>query len=185
MSSSGSSSNAYKFKPGGSLKFKGEESTKKKKSSSKGKSKSSLTKETHDATLASSSSRSEKRLLGSEELDPADGEVRRLALQDEDLRDQAAEAKSSHSSERKKERAMTEAERKFQEVRLKRMRERVAKEARKSHKEKVDDFNKYLEGESLGKKSAGRSLLERGTRHCNVSSEPCHAKLAYVHTKGL
>lgn len=41
-------------------------------------------------------------------------------------------------------RKMTEAERKFEEVRKKRMHQRIAKEARTSHKEKVDAFNKYL-----------------------------------------
>lgn len=41
-------------------------------------------------------------------------------------------------------RKMTEAERKFEEVRRKRMHQRIAKEARTSHKEKVDAFNKYL-----------------------------------------
>ena len=41
-------------------------------------------------------------------------------------------------------RKMTEAERKFEETRRKRMHQRIAKEARTSHKEKVDAFNKYL-----------------------------------------
>lgn len=50
-------------------------------------------------------------------------------------------------------RAATKAEQKFEEVRLKRvrisqltqLRDQARKEARKSHKEKVDSFNAYLE----------------------------------------
>ncbi|WFD38983.1 uncharacterized protein MJAP1_001950 [Malassezia japonica] len=42
-------------------------------------------------------------------------------------------------------RTATKAEQKFEEVRLKRLHDQVRKEARKSHKEKVDSFNAYLE----------------------------------------
>jgi len=38
----------------------------------------------------------------------------------------------------------TAAERKFEEIQLKRQAEQVKKMASKSHKEKVEDFNKYL-----------------------------------------
>lgn len=38
----------------------------------------------------------------------------------------------------------TAAELKFEEVQKKREREQLAKQAVKSHKQKVDDFNKYL-----------------------------------------
>jgi protein FAM32A len=40
---------------------------------------------------------------------------------------------------------MTEAEKKFEEIRKKRLQDRIRKEARTTHKEKVEAFNKYLE----------------------------------------
>ncbi|CEH15514.1 Conserved alpha-helical protein [Ceraceosorus bombacis] len=69
-------------------------------------------------------------------------------LREQALVEDSQENNPGSSSKPKNGRTMTEAERKFQEVRLKRMRERVAKEAKKSHKEKVDDFNKYLEAQT-------------------------------------
>ncbi|WFD30666.1 hypothetical protein MSPP1_001688 [Malassezia sp. CBS 17886] len=39
----------------------------------------------------------------------------------------------------------TKAEQHFEEIRRKRMQEQVRREARKSHKDKVDSFNTYLE----------------------------------------
>ncbi len=54
----------------------------------------------------------------------------------------SAEGTSSNLTESG--RKMTEAERKFEEVRRKRMHQRIAKEARTSHKDKVDAFNSYL-----------------------------------------
>ena len=40
---------------------------------------------------------------------------------------------------------MTEAERKFDEIRKRRLAERVAKQAKLSHKDRVDAFNRDLE----------------------------------------
>ncbi|KAJ3279014.1 hypothetical protein HDU76_009663 [Blyttiomyces sp. JEL0837] len=50
-------------------------------------------------------------------------------------------ATSSHSTGRQ----LTAAEKRFEEVRKKRMEEKAAKVATKSHKERVQDFNSYLD----------------------------------------
>lgn len=42
-------------------------------------------------------------------------------------------------------RHMTESEKRYEEVRRKRMAEKVRKEAKKSHKDRVQEFNDYLE----------------------------------------
>lgn len=39
---------------------------------------------------------------------------------------------------------MTDSERKFEEARRKRLQDKIRKEAKTSHKEKVEAFNKYL-----------------------------------------
>lgn len=152
---SGGGSDAYSsFKPGGSLKFKGGDdasSSKKHKKDKKHKSKSS-------SHPSSSSSLKHKESAA----DTAE-ELRRLAEQEEDEERQRASGSSGG-------RKMTDAERRFAEVQRKRvsscldttvsgsfvltptpfssqtkMAERVRKEAGKSHKERVGDFNKYLE----------------------------------------
>ncbi|PWN30616.1 DUF1754-domain-containing protein [Jaminaea rosea] len=127
---SGGGSDAYSsFKPGGSLKFKGGDdasSSKKHKKDKKHKSKSS-------SHPSSSSSLKHKDSAA----DTAE-ELRRLAEQEEDEERQRASGSSGG-------RKMTDAERRFAEVQRKRMAERVRKEAGKSHKERVGDFNKYLE----------------------------------------
>ncbi|SPO47290.1 uncharacterized protein PSANT_04978 [Moesziomyces antarcticus] len=126
MSSAGSSS-AYAFKPGGSLKLKGDDGKKDKKK--KKKVKSSLS---HDAKHASQSASSSKSKAHD------DGKHSRDGDEGSDLQD-PTETGPAPSSRR-----MTEAERRFEEVRRQRMQQRIAKEARTSHKEKVEAFNKYL-----------------------------------------
>ncbi|TKY89114.1 hypothetical protein EX895_001645 [Sporisorium graminicola] len=128
MSSSSSSSSAYAFKPSGSLKLKGDDGKKDKKK--KKKVKSSLS---HDAKLASTSAPSSRS-----------SSKQKAAYDDEHPGDQTEDKDQGTSSVTSSGRVMTEAERKFEEVRRKRMQQRIAKEARTSHKEKVEAFNKYL-----------------------------------------
>lgn len=64
-------------------------------------------------------------------------------ISEDDLAD-SKETDQGESSVAPSGRKMTEAERKFEQVRRKRMQQRIAKEARTSHKEKVDAFNAYL-----------------------------------------
>ncbi|KAJ5450644.1 uncharacterized protein N7458_007093 [Penicillium daleae] len=61
--------------------------------------------------------------------------------------DAEAEAEREASREREEEggsSAKTEAEKKYEEVRRKRLHERLQKEGIKSHKERVEELNKYL-----------------------------------------
>ncbi|SAM83966.1 uncharacterized protein UBRO_06293 [Ustilago bromivora] len=125
---SSSSPSAYAFKPGGSLKLKGDDGKKDK--NRKKKVKSSLSEEVKHASTSSASHSSSKAKAKSPEAEEAE---------EKDPQD-LAESSSTTPSGRK----MTEAERKFEEVRRKRMQQRIAKEARTSHKEKVDAFNVYL-----------------------------------------
>ncbi|SPO27926.1 uncharacterized protein UTRI_05069 [Ustilago trichophora] len=124
-----SGSSAYAFKPGGSLKLKGDDGKKDKKK--KKKVKSSLS---HDSkhTSSSASASSSKQKASEDDLDQVHNSEASYP----------AEGESSGATASG--RMMTEAERKFEEVRKKRMHQRIAKEARTSHKEKVDAFNKYL-----------------------------------------
>ena len=94
----------------------------------KKKVKSSLS---HDAKHASTSTSSSRQKASEDDL---------KNLEDEELEATADSSSFVTASGRK----MTEAERKFEEVRRKRMKDRIAKEARTSHKEKVEAFNKYL-----------------------------------------
>ncbi|PWN88474.1 DUF1754-domain-containing protein [Acaromyces ingoldii] len=118
---------AYSFKPGGSLKFKGGESPvlagKKKKKTKSSTSKDVARRSEYAEDAPGSSSKGKER-------------------EEPDQVDDAALAQRSSGP------AKTAAERKFEEVRLKRMAERVAREAKMSHKEKVDKFNRDLENQT-------------------------------------
>ncbi|KAJ2914272.1 hypothetical protein MD484_g6149, partial [Candolleomyces efflorescens] len=117
----------YDIRPGGSLKLKGGVAeggiVKKKKKKSKSKSDSA-----------------EKKL------DPE--QVKELLKSDEIVQTSSGSGRSTpnvvnssaSSSSRK-----TEAEKRFEEVQRKRMEQRVAKLAKKTHKDRVADFNKHLE----------------------------------------
>lgn len=141
-----SSSSLYSYRPGGSFKFKGGESlpTTKKKKKSKSKSSTSKDIRTKDDYRSSSIDKDSEILRRHEE---------------------AHETEESHPSSQK---IMTEAEKKFEEIKRKRvciektsefhlaqitnshfffllqMADRVAKEAGLSHKDRVDQFNKSL-----------------------------------------
>ncbi|CDR98821.1 uncharacterized protein SPSC_04745 [Sporisorium scitamineum] len=123
-----SSSSAYAFKPGGSLKLKGDDGKKDK--NKKKKVKSSLSHESKHASASASSSHSSSK--------------QKASYDDEQLDDQTKDLDPGSSATATGGRSMTEAERKFEQVRRKRMQQRIAKEARTSHKDKVDAFNKYL-----------------------------------------
>ncbi|SNX86265.1 uncharacterized protein MEPE_04974 [Melanopsichium pennsylvanicum] len=125
--SSSSGSSAYAFKPGGSLKLKGDDGKKDKKKKKKLKSSISTdSKYASASTSLASEQRASKDVLGNSR----EGEIW-----------SSAEISSGVTASGRK---MTDAERKFEEVKRKRMQQRIAKEARTSHKDKVDAFNKYL-----------------------------------------
>ncbi|MCO5565918.1 hypothetical protein L7F22_019593 [Adiantum nelumboides] len=118
-----SSSSIYSYRPGGSLKFKGGESLPmKKKKKSKSKSKSSTSKDIRTKDDYRSSSK--------------DKDIGTLSKHGEDDDVEEEQLKSG--------KIMTEAEKKFEEIKRKRMADRVAKEAGLSHKDRVDQFNKSL-----------------------------------------
>ncbi|CAO1619150.1 unnamed protein product [Parajaminaea phylloscopi] len=133
-------SDAYStFKPGGSLKFKGGESVG---SSSKKKRKSKDKKAKSSSYPASSSSGLGKATDG----DRNDrtslrqiGDDDEAALQDEELMERTPSGSGKAANK------MTDAERRFAEVQRRRMSDKIRKEATKSHKERVGEFNKYLE----------------------------------------
>ncbi|KAE8233973.1 hypothetical protein CF326_g981 [Tilletia indica] len=117
---------AYAFKPGGSLKFKDGSGEKKKK-----KSKSSTSARLSEVKAsASSSSATPQASSSSSSSSKPSGST-------------AAEERASSSEPLSLER--TDAERRFDEIQRKRLVEKVKSEAKKSHKEKVDKFNTYLE----------------------------------------
>ncbi|EPQ26417.1 uncharacterized protein PFL1_06065 [Pseudozyma flocculosa PF-1] len=124
-SSTSSSSAAYSHRPGGSLKFKGSSANGAKDKKKKKKSKSSTS---ADAKKASGSGDPSRKLSDEDRLE-AD-----LLAQ---IEDKEAELAASG-------RKQTESEKKFEEMRRKRMHQRIQKEAKLSHKEKVDAFNQYL-----------------------------------------
>ncbi|CAD6571843.1 MAG: hypothetical protein CYPHOPRED_004597 [Cyphobasidiales sp. Tagirdzhanova-0007] len=130
----------YDHKPGGSLKFKGTDGKKRK--SKKGSS-STLTKQ---RDTASTQDRSFER-DGSEEapLQPLDGSASPkeggVIHTDGIKMDKDADIVSPKSS-------LTESERRYEEVRRRRLADKVRKEAKKSHKERVQEFNEKLEGMS-------------------------------------
>ncbi|KAN0061956.1 hypothetical protein ACQY0O_005951 [Thecaphora frezii] len=126
-----SSSSAYSYRPGGSLKFKGSSSDDKKDKKKKKKSKSSTS---SDLKKSSGSNSSISKGHG----DDKAAEEQRIEA---DLMAQIEEKEAELASSG---RPMTESERKFEEMRKKRMHERIRKEAKMSHKEKVDAFNQYL-----------------------------------------
>ncbi|KAK0533942.1 hypothetical protein OC834_002067 [Tilletia horrida] len=107
---------AYKIRPGGSLKFKDGSGEKKKK-----KSKSSTSAKLKEAQAASGSGGSSSSKAGGS------------------AGSSSAPSGSSVQIER------TDAERRFDEVQKKRLVQKVKTEAKQSHKEKVDKFNTYLE----------------------------------------
>ncbi|KAF5323368.1 hypothetical protein D9611_005667 [Ephemerocybe angulata] len=117
---------AYDFRPGGSLKLKGGVAeggvVKKKKKKSKSK-ESSIEKHLDPEQV--------KELLKSDEL---------VQTSSGSGRNSPGVVNSSSSSSRK-----TEAEKRFEEVQKKRLEERVRKLAKKTHKDRVADFNKHLE----------------------------------------
>ncbi|RXW24038.1 hypothetical protein EST38_g1848 [Candolleomyces aberdarensis] len=116
----------YDIRPGGSLKLKGGVAeggvVKKKKKKSKSKSDSAEKKLDPEQV---------KELLKSDEL---------VQTSSGSGRDTPNLVSSSTSSSRK-----TEAEKRFEEVQRKRLEQRVAKLAKKTHKDRVADFNKHLE----------------------------------------
>ncbi|CAD6926797.1 unnamed protein product [Tilletia controversa] len=114
---------AYGFKPGGSLKFKDRDAEKKKKK----KSKSSTS---NGVKVSASSTSSAAVPLASSGTSKASGST---------AEEQGAPSGESLSIER------TDAERRFDEIQRKRLSEKVKTEAKKSHKDKVDKFNTYLE----------------------------------------
>ena len=126
-----SSSSIYNYKPGGALKFKGGESlpssSSKKKKKSKAKSSTSQNVRHGEDYVSSSRDQNEKGKERKDEKDTVEDDIR-----DEDRRDL------------KMTRNMTESERKFEEIRRKRMTDRVEKQANLSHKDRVDQFNKSL-----------------------------------------
>ncbi|KAL0951535.1 hypothetical protein HGRIS_008219 [Hohenbuehelia grisea] len=114
----------YDFRPGGSLKLKGgvaEGGVVKKKKKSKSKPK-------HDSEVDRERERV-KELLFKEDKDPQSpsGSGRNSPA-------------TGGSSDRK-----TEAEKRFEEVQKRRLAERVAKLAHKTHKDRVNEFNSHLE----------------------------------------
>ncbi|PWZ01200.1 DUF1754-domain-containing protein [Testicularia cyperi] len=136
---SSSTSSAYAYRPGGSLKFKGGEDIKHKKK--KKKSKSSLPSDLKHAGPSSSSSSSfSKHKDTSDSID--DVNTDKINEAELDALERQVESKIASASST---RNMTDAERKFDEVRRKRMHEKIRKEAKTTHKDKVDAFNRYLE----------------------------------------
>ncbi|UZJ54548.1 hypothetical protein CBS101457_003868 [Exobasidium rhododendri] len=121
MSPASSSSSAYAFKPGGSLKFKGGDSL----SSSKKKKKKSRSSTSIDTLKKSEASggNAERNIQNGDDDEGDDGERNKN--------------QNGHT--------MTEAEQNFEDSRRKRMAERVKKQAKLSHKDRVDAFNRDLE----------------------------------------
>ncbi|KAJ7786504.1 DUF1754-domain-containing protein [Mycena metata] len=112
----------YELRPGGSLRLKGSVAeggiVKKKKKKSKHKQESELERERVKDLLREEAAGSRSSLPGSGSNSPA----------------------PSGSSDRK-----TDAERRFEEVQRRRLAERVAKLANKTHKDRVSEFNAHLE----------------------------------------
>ncbi|KAJ3532651.1 hypothetical protein NMY22_g7656 [Coprinellus aureogranulatus] len=120
----------YDFRPGGSLKLKSGVAeggiVKKKKKKSKSSSKSTSTEKQLDPEQV-------KELLKSDELvQTSSGSGRNSPA--------VVSGSTSSSTSRK-----TEAEKRFEEVQRKRLEQRVHKLAKKTHKDRVADFNKHLE----------------------------------------
>ncbi|KAJ3542826.1 hypothetical protein NMY22_g3361 [Coprinellus aureogranulatus] len=120
----------YDFRPGGSLKLKSGVAeggiVKKKKKKSKSSSKSTSTEKQLDPEQV-------KELLKSDELvQTSSGSGRNSPA--------VVSSNTSSSTSRK-----TEAEKRFEEVQRKRLEQRVHKLAKKTHKDRVADFNKHLE----------------------------------------
>ncbi|KWU47498.1 DUF1754-domain-containing protein [Rhodotorula sp. JG-1b] len=113
-------SSDYQHRPGGSLKLKGGGAeTKKKKKKSKSSTSQKLREEETAAAAAASGSGSDREVAS------------------------AASASGSTANPYK-----TEAERRFEEVQRKRLLDKAAKQALKSHKERVAEFNEKLENMS-------------------------------------
>ncbi|QRV97520.1 FAM32A protein [Ceratobasidium sp. AG-Ba] len=116
-------SDAYEFRPGGSLKLKGEKEKKKKHKSSSQKS-------------------SKQTILGDELV------AKEKPTQSEDRESPAASGsrhESPAASSSKPSSKKTPAELRFEETQRKRRMERVAKLASQTHKDRVHDFNSKLE----------------------------------------
>ncbi|CAO1616056.1 unnamed protein product [Jaminaea pallidilutea] len=142
MGSAGSDAYAG-FKPGGSLKFKGGDSTsggkkKHKKSKSSSHPASSSSSSVHKSA-SESSSKADRGTPGDE---PLTGGKSKAEDDEPDVDKDVEPSSSSFKAPRK----LTESEKRFAEVQRRRMADKVRKEAGKSHKERVAEFNKYLEG---------------------------------------
>ncbi|KAK0543253.1 hypothetical protein OC846_006216 [Tilletia horrida] len=118
---------AYRFKPGGSLKFKGPSGDKKKK-----KSKSSTGAKVRDEGVSAS------HASGSGSSRAVSSSSKAVAGLDDE---QDGFASSSLPAAPGK----TDAERRFDEIQRKRLSDKIKSEAKKSHKDKVEKFNTYLE----------------------------------------
>ncbi|GAA5955478.1 hypothetical protein JCM8115_006766 [Rhodotorula mucilaginosa] len=112
-------SSDYQHRPGGSLKLKGGGAEAKKKKKKKSKSSTSQKLREEETAAAASGSGSDREVASS------------------------ASASGSTANPYK-----TEAERRFEEVQRKRLLDKAAKQALKSHKERVAEFNEKLENMS-------------------------------------
>ncbi|CEO59398.1 Putative DUF1754-domain-containing protein [Penicillium brasilianum] len=89
-----------------------------------------------------------KKKKAKKEKDAAQGDQAEQAQRSQ--RQESGEADSPRDESRERDEqagssaAKTEAERKYEEVRRKRLHERLQKEGIKSHKERVEELNKYL-----------------------------------------
>ncbi|KAI9792671.1 MAG: hypothetical protein M1816_001770 [Peltula sp. TS41687] len=111
---------------GGSLKLKGVKDSKVDKKKKKKKAKSDVVEETEKKQAAASNNKHEGK---KEDKDPSAEAEEQEAIMPEDLASSVGK---------------TEAERKHEEMRRQRLAERLRREGIKTHKERVEELNKYL-----------------------------------------
>ncbi|RSH95121.1 hypothetical protein EHS25_000207 [Saitozyma podzolica] len=141
----------YSHRPGGSLKFKGDDGGKKKKK----KSHSTSDRVAVESSIAESSKAREKL----DEVDAIKEMLEREEERDADAdkergRSGEADGELSERKDRERERGregeqggrkMTEAERRYEEIQRRRREERVKKSAKMTHKDRVQEFNSKLD----------------------------------------
>lgn len=127
-------SSDYTAVTGGALKLKGSNVTKKKKKKSK-----QPAADGDDSKASSGSANREADSLVDEEADPADSALSKSLREEEDSLRQEIEKELKQSG-----RPKTEAEKRFEEQRRKRLEERLKRDGVKTHKERVEELNRYL-----------------------------------------
>lgn len=127
-------SSDYTTATGGALKLKGSNVTKKKKKKSK-----QPTADGDDTKASSSSKEPATHAAEGEDVDKTETAVSKSLREEEDSLRQEIEKEFKQTG-----RPKTEAEKRFEEQRRKRLEERLQRDGVKTHKERVEELNRYL-----------------------------------------